>query len=389
MSLTYLSLHSPQARFSDLPRALTLCHPNEMLESALSTYLERQVKVIGSGRYGIKIALQVIGTKTNDEVITPSFICSSVGEAVLEVGARPVFADVNRGGVNMDPDIVESLVTPRTKAIIVAHIFGIPARVEKLLEIAQRHKLILIEDCSQALGSRHNGRLAGTWGNFSIFSFGISKQISTSGGGAICYHQHYSLPLQKIAKTSKRRRTDPNAFLISLSAPLVFRKHFYGMSKNAISRYSGFKHGRRFSSYEGNMKGLDAACAVYQLRRHEDAQRKRNDNARIYESYFKNYFELIRPPAGSEPAYLYYPVLTSNAPALKKRLHEKSIEVKDREDMLFYALYEHPIFKRYKQEELRNVDNLQSQYLVFPVGHSNCETESICKKTIKAMTVRL
>jgi dTDP-4-amino-4,6-dideoxygalactose transaminase len=115
----------------------------------------------------------------------PGFTCSSVGEAVLETGATPVFADVAKDSVNVDAASIAAMITPRTRAAIVAHIFGIPAQMDSLRELLASRGIPVIEDCCQSFGARFNGDLLGTIGSFGTFSFGISKNIAVGAGAPL------------------------------------------------------------------------------------------------------------------------------------------------------------------------------------------------------------
>ncbi len=189
MGIKYLSLHNPQIHLADISSGFSTKHPRELLENRLRVYLGSRIKLTSSGRYGLKLILESLGMTPMNEIIVPSFICSSVGLAVMESGATPVFADVAVDDINIDPESVEKAITDKTKAIIIAHIFGIPAKIEQFLKISQEYNLPLIEDCGQSFGAQYNGQLSGTWGDFGFFSFGISKNISGVGGGAICWQE--------------------------------------------------------------------------------------------------------------------------------------------------------------------------------------------------------
>ncbi len=183
MNLSLLSIHKPRIQVRDLASGLLVRHARDAFEHEIAAYLGRHVRSTGSGRSAIKIALNSLGTGPGDEVIMPAFTCSSVGEAVLETGATPVFADVAKDSVNVDAASIAAMITPRTRAAIVAHIFGIPAQMDSLRELLASRGIPVIEDCCQSFGARFNGDLLGTIGSFGTFSFGISKNIAVGAGG--------------------------------------------------------------------------------------------------------------------------------------------------------------------------------------------------------------
>jgi perosamine synthetase len=140
---------------------------------------------VSSGTAGLHLALLAIGIKAGDEVIVPSFAFIAVANAVRYVGAIPVFADIDQRTLNLGPACVETAITPRTRAVIVVHTFGVPAAMDELLEIARRHNLRMIEDACEALGSEYDGRKLGSLGCVGIFGFYPNKQITTGEGGML------------------------------------------------------------------------------------------------------------------------------------------------------------------------------------------------------------
>jgi perosamine synthetase len=118
-------------------------------------------------------------------VIVPSFAFIAVANAVLQVGATPVFADIDPVTLNLDPARVEDAVTQRTRALLVVHTFGVPAEMDALQSIATRHGLVLIEDACEAIGAEFDGRRVGTFGDLAVFGFYPNKQLTTGEGGAV------------------------------------------------------------------------------------------------------------------------------------------------------------------------------------------------------------
>jgi dTDP-4-amino-4,6-dideoxygalactose transaminase len=135
------------------------------------------------GRVALYAILRALEIGLGDEVILPGFTCVVVPNAIRFVGATPVFADITPGTYNLDPDSVEQAITPRTRALIIQHTFGIPADLDPLLEIARRHRLAVIEDCAHALGSTYGGQPVGTYGIAAFFSSQWSKPYTTGLGG--------------------------------------------------------------------------------------------------------------------------------------------------------------------------------------------------------------
>jgi dTDP-4-amino-4,6-dideoxygalactose transaminase len=137
-----------------------------------------------SGTTALHLALLAHGIGPGDEVITPSFSFIASANAALYVGATPVFVDIDPDTLNLDPDDVEAKITPRTKAIVAVHLFGSPAALDRLVDICERHSLVLIEDACQAHAATFAGRPVGSFGT-GCFSFYPTKNVTSGEGGMI------------------------------------------------------------------------------------------------------------------------------------------------------------------------------------------------------------
>ena len=161
--------------------------PNiEKFENMLSEYVDtKHALVFNSGTSALHAVLLAHGIGQGDEVIVPSFTFIATANAPLFVGAKPVFADIENKTYGLNPDDVETKITPRTKAIIPIHFGGCPCLIEELREIARKHKLLLIEDAAESLGAAVDGKKVGSFGNAAILSFCSNKVITTGEGGAV------------------------------------------------------------------------------------------------------------------------------------------------------------------------------------------------------------
>lgn len=140
---------------------------------------------VNSGTSGLHLAILSLGIGPGDEVITTPFSFIASANCILMAGARPVFVDVEEDSFNMDPALIESAITARTRAILPVHVFGEAANMTPILSLARRYNLGVIEDACEAIGARHAGRLAGTFGDAGVFGFYPNKQITTGEGGII------------------------------------------------------------------------------------------------------------------------------------------------------------------------------------------------------------
>lgn len=153
---------------------------------------DKQVVALASGTSAVHLALVALGVKAGDEVICQSFTFCASSHPVTYLGAKPVFVDSERDTWNMDPELLETAIKDRInktgrkpKAIIVVYLYGMPAKIQEIMAIAQKYDIPLIEDAAEGLGSRYKGQVVGTFGRFGVLSFNGNKMITTSGGGAL------------------------------------------------------------------------------------------------------------------------------------------------------------------------------------------------------------
>jgi len=155
-------------------------------EKKLSEYFGgRPVRTFNSGTCTMEIALRIAGIGAGDEVITTPISWVATANVILEVGAVPVFADIDPVTRNIDLDKLEAAITPKTRAIIPVYLAGKPVDMDRLYAIAAKHKLRVVEDAAQAIGSSWKGKQIGSFGDFVSFSFQANKNITTSEGGCL------------------------------------------------------------------------------------------------------------------------------------------------------------------------------------------------------------
>jgi perosamine synthetase len=162
-------------------------------EAALAQYhAVPHAVAVSSGTAGLHLALLTLGIGQGDEVIVPSFAFIAVANAVLQVGATPIFTEIDPVTLNLSPNAAEQAITPRTRAILVVHTFGVPADMDSLYAIASRHNLLIVEDACEAIGAQFgdppHSRRAGSFGHLAVLGFYPNKQITTGEGGAILAH---------------------------------------------------------------------------------------------------------------------------------------------------------------------------------------------------------
>jgi len=242
----------------------------EEFERAFSHYIGTAHAVaLNSGTSALQLALRILGISEGHEVIAPSFAFIAVANAVRFELATPVFVDIDRQTLNLDPRRIEEAITPQTRAIIVVHTFGVPAALDEILEIARRHHLFVIEDACEALGAEIGGRKVGSFADAGVFGFYPNKQITTAEGGMLVTN---------------------NAELAALARKLR------NQGRNGLGDW--FDHEEL--GYNYRISELHCALGVEQLKRIDAILERREAVAREYHRRLKDH-PLIELPALDPP----------------------------------------------------------------------------------------
>lgn len=179
-------------------------------EEQMAEYTGRKYAVaVTNGTAAIEMAVEALGIQKGDEVIMPSFTIISCGQAITKVGAKPVLVDCEYDTFNMKVEDIEAKISKHTKAIMVVHIYGLPVNMNPVLELAKKYNLKIIEDAAEMHGQVYNGKMCGSFGDISIFSFYPNKHITTGEGGMVLMD---SLPLFEKCKSLRNLgfSTDPD-----------------------------------------------------------------------------------------------------------------------------------------------------------------------------------
>jgi len=214
----------------------------------------------------LHVSMIVAGIGPGDEVITTPMTFCATANAIIHTGAKPVFVDVKKDTMNIDPDLIEQAVTSRTKAIVPVHFAGRPCEMDRIMEIARRYKLMVIEDAAHCIEGVYKGKKIGTIGDITCFSFYVTKNVTTGEGGMV------TTPREDWADKIK-----------------MYGLH--GMSRNAWKRYSdeGFKHYQViFPGYKYNMTDMQASLGIHQIKRIETYYKRREEIWKQYNEAFKN-----------------------------------------------------------------------------------------------------
>jgi dTDP-4-amino-4,6-dideoxygalactose transaminase len=158
----------------------------DAFEREAADYLGTQHAIgVNSGTDALVIGLRALGIGPGDEVITTPFSFFATAESISNVGATPIFVDIDERTFNIDPNLIENAITPRTKAIMPVHLYGRPCEMDAIMDIAERYGLEVIEDCAQSFGARFQGKQTGTLGHVGAYSFFPTKNLGGFGDGGL------------------------------------------------------------------------------------------------------------------------------------------------------------------------------------------------------------
>ncbi len=228
--------------------------------------------------------------KEGDEVIMPSFSFVASATSVVFRKGKPVFVDINPDTFNLDPGKIEEAVTDRTKAIMPVHLFGQPCEMEKIMEIAEKHDLLVIEDACQSHGAEYKGRKAGSFG-IGCFSFYSTKNMTTGEGG--------------IVTTNDSKLAEEVSLFIN-----------HGMKE----RYRHIKLGYNF-----RMTNIQAAIGLAQMEKLDRFNKKRVENARFYDKELKDTVSIPRVADNCKHVYHQYTIKADRRDELKAYMAKKGI----------------------------------------------------------------
>lgn len=176
----------------DLEKFVNHVEPSPHSPSPVPNSLDKKVVALSAGTAAVHLALLACGVQPGDEVIVQSFTFCASSHPITYLGATPVFVDSEKETWNMDPDLLEEAIRDRIaktgkkpKAIVPVALYGMPYKIDRIMEIADRYGLPVIEDAAEGFGSRYDGRVLGTFGRYGVLSFNGNKMITTSGGGAL------------------------------------------------------------------------------------------------------------------------------------------------------------------------------------------------------------
>lgn len=213
---------------------------------------------VNSGTSALHCAIVALGLQKDDEIIVPALANIADCSVVLQEGGKPVFVDISPEDFNIDPTKIEEKITPRTKAIIAVHMYGQPAKIKEIRKIADKHRLVLIEDCAQAAGAKYDNKYVGSFGDLSCFSLYQTKHVICGEGGVVMTnHDKYAHIITSIANN--------------------------GIMKHDLDVYDYDRVGFNYQ-----LTDIQAALAVGQLQKLDKNNEKRRSNAQIFRNLLRD-----------------------------------------------------------------------------------------------------
>lgn len=292
-----------------------------------------------SGTTALHLALASLGIGKGDEVIIPTFTMISTANAVTYQGAIPVLVDSEKDTFNIDPERIEEKLTKKTKAIIVVHIYGHPADMDKILKIAKKYGLFVIEDAAEAHGAEYKGRKAGGIGDIGCFSFYGNKIITTGEGGMLV--------------TNNRKIKEKAEYLRDLA--FSKERHFW-------HKHLGFNY---------RMSNLQAAVGLAQIERLDEFIKIKRQNAQIYNALLRDIRGITLPHEKdyAKNVYWMYAILVENEfgisrDKLREKLAQKGIETR----VFFIPIHLQPIYSKICKGEFPIVEEFCRKGLYLPSG---------------------
>jgi perosamine synthetase len=307
----------------------------------------------GSGTDALHLSYLLANLKEGDEVITPLFTCTATNIPFLYMGVKIVFADVQPGTLNIDPNHVRKLVNEKTKAIVCVHYGGLPCDMDELQAIASAWNIPIIEDAAHAVGAKYKGKHIGSISEFTMFSFQAIKHITTGDGGMVTFKDNGEL-----LERGKRLR-------------------WFGIDRSAKQK-GIWENDIKDIGYKYQMNDISAAMGLAALEEFDEVLKLRKELFSKYESLLQNIPGLNFIGGGyndREHAAWMSTVTVENRDELSKKLRENNIE----SAQVHYRNDRYSIFGG-RKNEYPNMDAIEDKYLVLPLHTkmTTADVERVC-----------
>ncbi len=332
----------------------------------------RHAIALSSCTAALHLSLLALNIKPGDEVVTTPLTFAATANTIVHVGAKPVFADVRRETMNIDPVEIKEKISEQTKAIIPVHLAGRPCEMDSLMELANSSHLHVIEDAAHAIEACYKGKSIGTIGDFGCFSFYVTKNITTAEGGMLV--------------------TDRDAWASEIKSLAL-----HGLTHDAWQRFSdeGFKHYQVVcAGFKYNMTDIQASMGIRQFEKIAERAQRRNEIWEIYHQSFQDLPLILPapiPPDQRHARHLYTPLLDlervrCTRDEFLEALHKENIGA----GIHYISLHLHPFYQRvfgYRQGEFPNAEFISDRTFSLPFSAklSDRDVEDVIKAVKKIL----
>ena len=334
-------------------------------EQKMSASVDRKYGIaVSNGTAALEVAVQALGIGKGDEVIMPAFTIISCAMAVTKVGAVPVLVDSDSYTWNMNVDEIEGKITSRTKAIMLVHLYGLPAEADRILELAEKYNLKIIEDAAEMHGQTYKGEPCGSFGDISTFSFYPNKHITTGEGGMVVTDD------EALAERCRMLRN------------LCFRKDVRYVHDEISDNY-------RFTN-------LQAAVGLAQLERLDEFVSRKREMGRYYTERLKEIKGLRLPIEKTDYAdniyWVYGIVLEEDIPIDNKMMQKLLAEEGIGSRTFFWCMHEQPVYRNmglFLDETYPNAEYLARKGFYIPSGLAltKSQMDRVIEKVTKVIDI--
>jgi len=301
---------------------------------------------VNTGTAALHLALSSANIKTGDEVILPSFTFVATAEVVVLAGAKPVFVDIDPETYNISPDKIEKCITNKTKAVMPVHLYGLPANMQPIKEIAEKHGLIIIEDAAQAHGASYKEKQLGTFADAACWSFYASKNMTTGEGG-----------------------------MVTTNDDELAEKMRFMRSHGEKEKYKSIMLGHNY-----HMPEIQAAMGSVQLEKLPRFLAKRRENAEKLTENLKDAekLELPKEPDGYQHSWYLYTIRLKNAEKQQRNRILEKLRQKGIDAQVYYKCPIHlmPYYSKFGKYRLPETEKAANQVFSLPV-HPNVTQEQV------------
>lgn len=337
-----------------------------------------------SGTTALELALCTLketeNWDNNSEVLVPAITFIATSNACIHVGLKVVFVDVDINTYNIDPNEIEKHITPNTKCIIPVHTFGMPCDMKRIMDIAKKYNLKVLEDCAESHFAKINGIPVGSFGNFSAFSTYVAHTITTGIGGVVCTNDRQDMEILRSLVAHGRACTCEKCIASDSNQVCPIR-----MQTDIDKRFQFVRLG-----YSYRVGEIEGALGLAQIERVDSIMSKRRENAEYLTrklTIFDEKLQLPRPIKGIEHTYMMYPILIKRNSGILRRDLIEYLEKNNIETRPMLPLLNQPIYKKMFGDIENDFPN--AKYINYNGFYVGCHHELVkddLRRIVKAIT---